>query len=164
MNKNFRPNFTYQDFAPQFTAEFYNPEDWASLFNASGAHYVVLTSKHHEGFTNWPSSYSWNWNSMDVGPKRDLLGNERKRISIFPKRLGVSATFPFFLYWKVMYSKQIISKKKKSILMMVLLLHVHMLLPPPSFCEQDYAKSTGPKDIARVMRNPLHFQANTSHG
>ena len=36
--------------------------------------YVVLTSKHHEGYTNWPSHVSWNWNSMDVGPKRDLVG------------------------------------------------------------------------------------------
>ena len=36
--------------------------------------YVVLTSKHHEGFTNWPSKVSFNWNSMDVGPKRDLVG------------------------------------------------------------------------------------------
>jgi len=36
--------------------------------------YVVLTSKHCEGFTNWPSSVSWNWNAMDVGPKRDLVG------------------------------------------------------------------------------------------
>lgn len=34
----------------------------------------MLTSKHHEGFTNWPSHVSWNWNSMDVGPKRDLVG------------------------------------------------------------------------------------------
>jgi len=36
--------------------------------------YVVLTSKHHEGFTNWPSHVSFNWNSMDVGPERDLVG------------------------------------------------------------------------------------------
>lgn len=36
--------------------------------------YIVLTSKHHEGFTNWPSSVSFNWNSMEVGPKRDLVG------------------------------------------------------------------------------------------
>jgi len=36
--------------------------------------YVVLTSKHHEGYTMWPSKYSWNWNSMDVGPHRDLVG------------------------------------------------------------------------------------------
>lgn len=32
-----------------------------------------MTSKHHEGFTLWPSSTSWNWNSVDVGPKRDLV-------------------------------------------------------------------------------------------
>ncbi|KAK7066957.1 Tissue alpha-L-fucosidase [Halocaridina rubra] len=74
MNDNYRPDFGYADFAPHFTAEFFNAEEWASVFNASGARYVVLTSKHHEGYALWPSAYSWNWNSMDVGPKRDLVG------------------------------------------------------------------------------------------
>ncbi len=37
MEKNFKPNFTYQEFAPQFTAEFYNPLEWADLFSRSGA-------------------------------------------------------------------------------------------------------------------------------
>ncbi|KAH6935040.1 hypothetical protein HPB50_002995 [Hyalomma asiaticum] len=41
----------------------------------SGARYVVLTSKHHEGFALWPSNMSTNWNSQDVGPNRDLLGD-----------------------------------------------------------------------------------------
>nr|XP_053641209.1 alpha-L-fucosidase-like [Cherax quadricarinatus] len=80
MKKNYRPDFTYQDFAPQFTAEFFNPDEWSWIFGSSGARYVVLTSKHHEGFTNWPSRYSWNWNAMDVGPKRDLLGDLAKAI------------------------------------------------------------------------------------
>ncbi|RXG67554.1 Alpha-L-fucosidase [Armadillidium vulgare] len=75
MKKNYRPGFTYQDFGPKFTAEFYNPEEWADIFNASGARYIVLTSKHHEGYTLWPSKYSWNWNAMDVGPGRDLIGD-----------------------------------------------------------------------------------------
>ncbi|CAL4120940.1 unnamed protein product, partial [Meganyctiphanes norvegica] len=75
MKNNYRPGFTYQDFAPQFTAEFYDPEEWANIFKAAGAKYVVLTSKHHEGYTMWPSKYSWGWNVMDVGPKRDLLGD-----------------------------------------------------------------------------------------
>ncbi|KAL3230262.1 hypothetical protein MRX96_048501 [Rhipicephalus microplus] len=41
----------------------------------SGAKYVVLTGKHHEGFTLWPSDVSWNWNAKDVGPHRDLVGD-----------------------------------------------------------------------------------------
>nr|CAB3247395.1 alpha-L-fucosidase-like [Phallusia mammillata] len=74
MEQNYPPGFTYADFAKDFTTEFYHPDDWAELFKESGAKYVVLTSKHHEGFTNWPSEVSWNWNSMDVGPHRDLVG------------------------------------------------------------------------------------------
>jgi alpha-L-fucosidase len=75
MNENYRPDFTYADFASKFHAEFYDPQQWAQIFQAAGANYVVLVSKHHEGFTNWPSKYSWNWNAGDVGPKRDLVGD-----------------------------------------------------------------------------------------
>ncbi|XP_064478248.1 alpha-L-fucosidase-like [Ornithodoros turicata] len=75
MKDNYRPNFTYPEFASQFTAEFFDPGQWADIFAGAGARYVVLTSKHHEGYTLWPSKVSWNWNSMDVGPKRDLVGD-----------------------------------------------------------------------------------------
>lgn len=68
------PQWTYADYAPRFQAEFFDPAQWAALFKASGARYVVPTSKHHEGFTNWPSATSFNWNSVDVGPHRDLIG------------------------------------------------------------------------------------------
>ncbi|XP_037548692.1 tissue alpha-L-fucosidase [Nematolebias whitei] len=75
MSKNYPPGFGYPEFAPRFHAQFFNPEEWADMFKASGAKYVVLTAKHHEGFTNWESPYSWNWNSVDTGPKRDLVGD-----------------------------------------------------------------------------------------
>ena len=44
--------------------------------------YVVLTSKHHEGWTNWRSNVSWNWNSVDNGPHRDLVGKDLARSTI----------------------------------------------------------------------------------
>lgn len=33
-----------------------------------------MTSKHHEGWTLWPNSRHANWNAVDTGPHRDLLG------------------------------------------------------------------------------------------
>lgn len=64
----------YQDFAENFKAEMFNPDQWAEIIKNSGAKYVVLTSKHHDGFALWPSAQSWNWNSVDIGPHRDLCG------------------------------------------------------------------------------------------
>lgn len=77
VDKTEKPGFAYADYAHRFDAVFYDPDDWAETFAQSGAQYVVLTSKHHEGFCNWDSRHigtTWNWNSMDVGPRRDLVG------------------------------------------------------------------------------------------
>jgi len=43
------PGFTYPSYAPRLTYEFFNASAWVDLFAASGARYVVPTSKHHEG-------------------------------------------------------------------------------------------------------------------
>lgn len=75
MQQNYRPGFTYQEFANDFTAELFNATEWATIFEQSGARYVVLTSKHHDGYALWPSKYSFGWNSVDIGPHRDIIGN-----------------------------------------------------------------------------------------
>jgi alpha-L-fucosidase len=43
-------HFTYQEYAARFKAELYQPKEWAQVFAQSGAQYVVLTSKHHDGY------------------------------------------------------------------------------------------------------------------
>ena len=60
---------TYYDLAKDFKAELYNPDDWAKLIERSGAKYVVLTSKHHDGYALWPSkeadqTWGFPWNSV----------------------------------------------------------------------------------------------------
>src|SRR5688572_9976879 len=92
--RTYGPNFKYQDFAPMFTCELFNPGQWAKIFKESGAKYVVLTSKHHDGFALWPSRESWNWNAMDAGPHRDLAGE----LSAAVKKTGLHMGFYYSLY------------------------------------------------------------------
>jgi alpha-L-fucosidase len=83
------PNFTYPEFAPMFKAELWDPDEWATLFKNAGAKYVVLTSKHHEGWCNFKNSYHWNWNSIDEGPKRDLVGDLTNSVRKAGLRMGL---------------------------------------------------------------------------
>lgn len=69
----------YYDLVNDFHAELFNPDEWAKLIEESGAKYVVLTSKHHDGFCLWPSKeadrdWGFPWNAVTAGPHKDLLG------------------------------------------------------------------------------------------
>jgi alpha-L-fucosidase len=48
----------YYNFVPVFNQESakWKPDQWAEIFHDAGARYVVLTTKHHDGFTLWPSA------------------------------------------------------------------------------------------------------------
>ncbi len=92
-------DYDYQDFAPQFRAELFDPDRWADVLARSGAKYVVLTSKHHEGFALWPSreaSSTWGrpWNAVEIGPKRDVLGDLTRAV----RARGLKMGFYYSLY------------------------------------------------------------------
>ncbi len=72
-------DYSYYNFGKEFKAELFDAEEWADLFVRAGAKYIVPTTKHHDGFCLWPSetankTWGFPWNSMDIGPKRDLIG------------------------------------------------------------------------------------------
>jgi alpha-L-fucosidase len=91
--------FPYADFAKSFTAELFDTKQWAQMFRRSGAKYVVLVSKHHDGFALWPSreadaSWGRDWNSVDIGPRRDVVGE----LSAAVREEGLEMGFYFSLY------------------------------------------------------------------
>jgi alpha-L-fucosidase len=92
-NKNYGADFLYPQFEPMFKAEMFKPEQWAELFKKSGAKYVVLTSKHHEGYCLWNSAEAdrdWGhaWNAVTGTPKRDLLGDLTKAVRDSGLKMG----------------------------------------------------------------------------
>lgn len=51
--------------------------------------YIVLTSKHHEGFCNWHTNVSFSWNSVEVGPHQDLVGKVLRQLVEFSAILSM---------------------------------------------------------------------------
>ena len=87
-------DFQYKDFRPMFTCELFEPDHWANVFKRSGAKYVVLTSKHHDGYCLFPSkeastSFGIAWNSAESGPKRDLVGDLTKSVREAGLKMGL---------------------------------------------------------------------------
>ncbi len=67
------PQATYRAFAKDFTAAKYDPTAWAALIEEAGAKYMVITAKHHDGFTLYDSKFS-DWNAVKTSAAhRDLL-------------------------------------------------------------------------------------------
>lgn len=91
--KTFGEQTSYYDLAQHFTADLFEPDTWAELFSQAGARYVVLTTKHHDGFALWPSqeanSRGFAWNSLEVGAKRDLVGEFSQAIRKTDLKLGL---------------------------------------------------------------------------
>ncbi len=65
--------FGYKDFIPLFKAEKFNADQWADIFKKSGARYIVPVAEHHDGFAMYNTRLS-KWNALNMGPKRDIIG------------------------------------------------------------------------------------------
>ena len=96
--KTYGPHFSYYNFGEMFTADLFQPDDWARLFDKAGAKYVVLTTKHHDGYCLWPNKEAndrgFLWNSGEIGPERDLVGELTEAV----KETDVKMGFYYSLY------------------------------------------------------------------
>ena len=79
----------YEKFAKQFNPVNFNARQWVKTAKDAGMKYIVITSKHHDGFGLWDSKVS-NWDIVDATPyKKDIL----KELSRECKRQGIRLCF-----------------------------------------------------------------------
>jgi alpha-L-fucosidase len=84
--------FGYKDFLPMFTAEKFNADYYADLVKKAGAGYFVAPAVHHDGFALWDSE-EIEWNSVDMGPKRDIVGEFADAMRRQHIKFGVSTHY-----------------------------------------------------------------------
>ena len=90
--EHYGANYDYYNFAPTFDKEIqkWNPDAWAKVFHDAGAKYVVLTTKHHDGFTLWPSTTPNPTLPADKQhATRDLVGDLTNAVRKAGLRMGL---------------------------------------------------------------------------
>ena len=91
--------FGYKDLLPLWKAERWDPEALMDLYQGAGAKYFVSMGVHHDNFALWNSPLH-RWNSVNMGPKKDVVGlwqaAARKRGLKFGVSEHLAASYNFF--------------------------------------------------------------------
>ena len=81
--------FGFKDVCHEWKADHWDPEKMIQLYKRAGARYFVAMANHHDNFDNWNSKYQ-PWNSVNVGPKKDIIGIWAKAARAQGLRFGVT--------------------------------------------------------------------------
>ncbi len=88
----------FKDMIPLWKAEKWDPDALAAFFKEIGARYLVPVAVHHDNFDLYNSRYQ-PWNSVRMGPKRDIVGEWKKAAERHGLRFGVSSHADRSWYW-----------------------------------------------------------------
>ena len=81
--------FGFKDILPLFKAEKWDPEALVEKYQRCGAQYFFVLGNHHDNYDLWDSKYQ-RWNSVNIGPKKDILEGWARAAKKFGLPLGIS--------------------------------------------------------------------------
>jgi alpha-L-fucosidase len=82
--------FGYKDLIPLWKAEHWDPDALAGFFKEAGARYIVPVAVHHDNFDLYDSKFQ-PWNSVNMGPRRDIIREWKRAADRHGLRFGVSS-------------------------------------------------------------------------
>jgi alpha-L-fucosidase len=90
--------FGFMEIENLWKAERWDPERLMALYKRAGAKYFVALANHHDNFDAYDSKYH-AWNSVNVGPKKDIVGTWAKVARENGLRFGVSNHSAHAWHW-----------------------------------------------------------------
>ena len=88
MNREMIPLPEYEKLAGEFTAKHFDPRKWADTAAKAGMKYIVLTTKHHEGFCLWNSQIC-KFNATHSAARRDLVAEYVEAVRAAGLKVGL---------------------------------------------------------------------------
>ena len=89
----------YKDLIPSWKAEKFDADHLLQLYKKAGAKYFCSMAVHHDNFDLWNSKYQPRWNSVAMGPKRDIVADFRKAAERQGLRFAVSEHLAPSYHW-----------------------------------------------------------------
>lgn len=90
--------FGYKEVLHNWNPVKLNPEELTKLYQQAGARFLMIQGVHHDNYDLWNSKYQ-PWNSVNIGPKRDLLGEWVKACKANGIRYGVTFHHEYTWWW-----------------------------------------------------------------
>lgn len=75
-----------------------DPAKLTKIYRDAGARYLMIQGVHHDNFDLWNSKYQ-PWNAVNMGPKRDLIGEWAKACRADGMRFGVTFHHEYTWWW-----------------------------------------------------------------
>jgi alpha-L-fucosidase len=89
----------YKEVIPTWKAASFDPDHLLQLYKKAGAKYFCSMAVHHDNFDLWNSKYQPHWNSVAMGPKRDIVGDFKKAAERQDLRFAVSEHLAPSYHW-----------------------------------------------------------------
>ena len=107
--------FGFKDVIHQWKAEKLDTDNLLQYFTEElGAKYFMALAQHHDNFDNWDSTYQ-EWNSVNVGPKRDIVGEFCESAKKYNVPFGVTTHDERFFDWNLPAFGADVSGKLKGV-------------------------------------------------
>ncbi|HEX8474523.1 MAG TPA: alpha-L-fucosidase [Pyrinomonadaceae bacterium] len=90
--------FGFKDIIPTWKADKFDADYLVGLYKRAGAKYFVSLGVHHDNFDLWDSKHT-RWNSVRMGPRRDIVGLFRRAARKHGLRFGVSEHLAMSYKW-----------------------------------------------------------------
>jgi alpha-L-fucosidase len=88
----------YMDVLHNWNPKALDPAKLVQLYHEAGARMLLIQGVHHDNFDSWNSKYQ-PWNSVNVGPHRDLLGEWSKAAKAAGMHYGVAFHHEYTWWW-----------------------------------------------------------------
>jgi alpha-L-fucosidase len=91
-------DFGYMDVLHAWKAPQFDPKKLMDLYADCGARFILVQGSHHDNFDLWNSKYQ-PWNAVNVGPKRDIVGEMFREARKHGFHVGMAFHADYSLWW-----------------------------------------------------------------